>query len=118
MRQDRPDPQTLSRLRSGLLVREARSIAGLTQAQLAEAVGTKQSVISRWERGLDEPRIGTLARLLRACGLEADVAFRRLDDVDRAQVRGTMRLSPEERLVQVEQLSELVTRARPVPARA
>lgn len=118
MSPDRPDPQTLSRLRTGSLVREARTIAGMTQAELAVAVGTKQSVISRWERGLDEPRIGTLARLLGACGLEADLAFRRLDDVDRAQVRGTMRLSPRERLEQVEQLSELIATARPVPVGA
>jgi transcriptional regulator with XRE-family HTH domain len=111
---DRPDPQTLSRLRTGLLIREARTIAGLTQAELAAAVGTKQPVISRWERELDEPRIGTLARLLRACGLEGDLAFRRVDEVDRAQVRGTMRLSPQERLEQVEQLSELIASARPV----
>ncbi len=115
MPQDRPDPRTLSRLRTGLLVREARTIAGLTQAELAVAVGTKQSVISRWERGVEEPRIATLGRILRACGLEADLAFRRLDDVDRAQVRGTMRLSPSERLQQVEELSELVTTARAVP---
>ena len=114
----RPDPITLERLRAGLLIREARTLASLTQAELARLVGTQQSVVSRWERGDDEPRIATLARILRACGLEVDLAFRRLDDVDRAQIRGTLSLSPAQRLDQVEQLSRFVASAEPVRAGA
>lgn len=112
MAKDRPDPEALSRLRTRLLVREARALAGLTQAQLAERIGTKQSVVSRWERGLDEPRVGTLARILRACGLEADLAFRRLDDVDRAQLIGNLRLTADERLASVENVAEFVASTR------
>jgi transcriptional regulator with XRE-family HTH domain len=51
---------------------------------------TKQSVVSRWERGLDVPRVDTLARILHACGFEADLAFRRLDDVDRSQITAAL----------------------------
>ena len=94
---DRPDPIAISRVDTGALIREARSIAGLTQAQLAEAVGTKQSVISRWERGIDEPRISTLARIFRACGFEADLSFRRHDDVDRSQLALHLALTPGQR---------------------
>jgi transcriptional regulator with XRE-family HTH domain len=83
----------------GDLIREARQYAGLSQAELAEAVGTKQSVISRWERGRETPRADTLARLLRACGYETDIVLRPRDTgVDRAQIRSSLRMSPEARL--------------------
>ena len=94
---DRPDPIAISRVDTGGLIREARSIAGLTQAELADSVGTKQSVVSRWERGIDEPRISTLARIFRACGFEADLTFRRHDDVDRSQLALHLSLTPGQR---------------------
>ena len=54
--------------------------AGLTQVALAAAIGTTQSVISRWERGADSPRVETLVRILRACGYEPDLVLRPTDD--------------------------------------
>ncbi|HEX6311944.1 MAG TPA: helix-turn-helix transcriptional regulator [Acidimicrobiia bacterium] len=111
---DRPGTQTLSRLRAGLLIREARRYAGLTQAELAARIGTKQSVISRWERGLDAPRVDTLARILRACGFEADLTFRRHDDVDRAQLQENLDMTPAQRLQTVRNVSELAAKARRV----
>lgn len=108
---NRPDPTALSRLRTGLLIREARAAAGLKQTELAELVGTKQSVISRWERGVEEPRIGTLARLLRACGFEADIAFRRLDDVDRSQIVQHLNMTPSQRLRSLENVAAFVATA-------
>ena len=63
------------------LIREARAEARLSQAELARRIGTRQPVVSRWERGLDEPRISTLARLLRACG--RSLVSAEPDDVDR-----------------------------------
>ena len=110
---DRPDPTALSRLRTGLLIREARAAAGLKQSELAARVGTKQSVISRWERGVDEPRIGTLARLLRACGFEVDLAFRRLDDVDRAQIAQHLDMTTSQRVRSLENVAAFVASARP-----
>jgi transcriptional regulator with XRE-family HTH domain len=112
MTRDRPDRQTLSRLRPGVLVRDARRLAGLTQSELASRLGTTQSVVSRWERGLDVPRVDTLARVLQACGFEADLTFRRRDDVDRAQIIGALSQSPEDRLVTVENVTELLGLAR------
>ena len=109
---DRPDIIALSRLRTGLLIREVRRTAGFTQQQLSERVGTKQSVISRWERGVEEPRIGTLARLLRACGFEADLAFRRLDDVDQQQITEHLDMAPAQRLRSLENVAAFVASAR------
>ena len=40
-----------------------RQEKGLTQAQLAEMVGVKQSHISRWEKGTHQPNIESLLSL-------------------------------------------------------
>jgi transcriptional regulator with XRE-family HTH domain len=118
---DRPGRLTLSALGSGGLIREARRLGGLTQADLARRLGTTQSAVSNWERGRDTPRVDTLARILEACGFEADMTFRRLDDVDRTQIRENLAMTPAERLQSVRNVSKLRAKARPVerePARA
>jgi transcriptional regulator with XRE-family HTH domain len=112
MAADRPDTITLSRLDPAALIRDARRIAGITQAALAERVGTKQSVVSRWERGLEVPRVDTLARILQACGLEADLRFRRHDDVDRSQIRAQLAMTPEDRVKYFDSVVDAVTEAR------
>jgi len=121
MANDRPGRLTLSALGSGRLIREARRLGGLTQGDLARRLGTTQSAVSNWERGRDTPRVDTLARILEACGFEADMTFRRLDDVDRAQIRENLEMTPAERLESVRNVSKLRAKARPVerePARA
>jgi transcriptional regulator with XRE-family HTH domain len=121
MANDRPGRLTLSALGSGRLIREARRLGGLTQADLARRLGTTQSAVSNWERGRDTPRVDTLARILEACGFEADMTFRRLDDVDRAQIRQNLAMTPAERLQSVRNVSKLRAKARRVerePARA
>jgi transcriptional regulator with XRE-family HTH domain len=121
MANDRPGRLTLSALGSGRLIREARRLGGLTQADLARRLGTTQSAVSNWERGRDTPRVDTLARILEACGFEADMTFRRLDDVDRTQIRENLAMTPAERLQSVRNVSKLRAKARRVerePARA
>src|SRR5919198_5258160 len=54
----------------GGLVREARLRAGLTQAELADRVGTTQSAIARVERGGSAPSLARVRELVTACGLE------------------------------------------------
>lgn len=44
-------------------VRILRRRLGLTQAQLAEALRVDQSTVSRWERGIEEPRPATAGAL-------------------------------------------------------
>ena len=104
--------RTLSRLDVGNLLREARGLAGLSQAALASRLGTTQPVVSRWERGADVPRVDALARALQACGFETDLTFRRHDDVDRSQIRGQLSMTPAQRLASSEAVSELVGLAR------
>ena len=114
MTNDRPGRLTLSALGSGGLIREARRLGGLTQADLARRLGTTQSAVSNWERGRDTPRVDTLARILEACGFEADMTFRRLDDVDRTQIRENLAMTPAERLQSVRSVSKLRAKARRV----
>jgi len=46
----------------------ARRAAGLTQVQLAAAVGVPQQTISQWERGVAAPRDDRRPHLARALG--------------------------------------------------
>jgi len=50
------------------LVYNTRAEAGLTQNQLAAAMGTSQSAIAAWENGARTPGVDALERLAKACG--------------------------------------------------
>ncbi len=50
------------------LIRQARTSAGLTQADLAARAGTSQATVSAYEKGSKQPSVATLARLLAATG--------------------------------------------------
>ncbi len=61
-----------------LAIRAARQRTHLTQAKLAEKVGTTQSVIARLESGSDKrnPSLPFLARIAAACGGDLEIGFR------------------------------------------
>lgn len=63
--------------RSGQLLREARTKAGLSQAELARRAGTTQSVVSAYESASRQPSLPVLDRLVSATGLVLDVRVRR-----------------------------------------
>lgn len=46
----------------------ARKAAGMSQQQLADALGIAQQHVSRWERGERTPRIATLKRIAAVLG--------------------------------------------------
>lgn len=54
---------------------EARLKKGMTQKEIAEKVGTKQSVISRLESGRANPSIAFLKRLAQALNVHLEVRF-------------------------------------------
>jgi len=54
----------------GKRVAALRSLADLTQAQLAEKVGVAVETVSRLERGVTVPGVETLARMAQAMGFE------------------------------------------------
>jgi DNA-binding XRE family transcriptional regulator len=49
--------------------------AGLTQAQAAELVGTKQPSIARLERGQTQPSVEFLSRIAAALGMRLELRF-------------------------------------------
>lgn len=51
----------------------ARSLAGLTQSEVAQRMGTTQSVIARLESGKQAPSLRTVQRYARALGGRAVV---------------------------------------------
>lgn len=60
---DQFDADSLA-FRLGVMLKEARVEANLTQEELAEKTGTKKSYISRIERGLSDIQISTYFKLI------------------------------------------------------
>ena len=85
------------------LIRNTRREAGLTQAQLAERMGAKQSVVARLEGRNSNPTLETLERALEAMGRELALeAVERPSNVDETLIAGNLRLTPAERLATFE----------------
>jgi transcriptional regulator with XRE-family HTH domain len=99
------------------LIRDARRRAGLSQRELARRSGTAQSVVARIERGQTDPSTRTLARLVSAAGFELEAKLRAtlvadthmLDDIARI-----LTLTPEQRLLEVRNVSRFLSAARRV----
>jgi uncharacterized protein len=101
---------------AGDILADARTRAGISQRELARKARTAQSVVARIELGETSPSWTTLARLLKAAGFRLSTDLRRvtvdpslLDDVSRI-----LRLTPEERLREVAQVSRFISAARRV----
>jgi transcriptional regulator with XRE-family HTH domain len=98
-----------------LLLRRARSLAGLTQRELARRAATSQSVVARIERGQTSPSAATLARVLAAAGFElrAELVPRPVPGThvleDMARI---LALTPEDRLREMHNLSRFEVSAR------
>ena len=99
------------------LLRQARTRAGLSQRALARRAGTAQSVIARIEKGQTSPTWETLERLLEAADLDIYAQLEPRVVVGShmlAEVVGIMRMTPEQRLEEVKNLSEFLANARRV----
>ena len=60
----------------GVLLRQARQEAGLTQEQLATLMHTKKTAISRLENRAGDIRLSTLRKAARALGKELEVKLK------------------------------------------
>lgn len=65
----------LEKLEPGYQVARLRIKLGLTQAQLAEMVGTKQPSIARLESGASSPSLSFLEKVAAALGSEIKINF-------------------------------------------
>jgi transcriptional regulator with XRE-family HTH domain len=89
----------------------------MSQRELAHKARTAQSVVARIELGETTPGLRTLTHLLRAAGFTLSTDLVRLPRVDRSMlddVPRILRLSPEERLREVAQVSRFIAAARRV----
>ncbi|MFY9224268.1 MAG: helix-turn-helix transcriptional regulator [Blastocatellia bacterium] len=59
----------------GVLLKELREEAGLTQQQLAEKLNTKKSAISRIESHAEDIRLTTLQRYANALGKKLEISI-------------------------------------------
>lgn len=60
----------------GVLLKEARESVGVTQEELATAIHTKKSVISRLENQASNARVSTLRKVAQALGKELIIELR------------------------------------------
>lgn len=88
-------------MRGGVLIREARRRAGLSQAQLAERMGTSQSTVARWETGRQMPRFDTVGRAVRACGFDLTVGITPADDQTETLLDDYLDMSVEQRVARL-----------------
>lgn len=56
----------------GEQIKEARKAAGLTQAQLAEAIGVSRVQVTYYERGTQWPNVQRLVKICKTLGASAD----------------------------------------------
>jgi transcriptional regulator with XRE-family HTH domain len=66
----------------GERIRARRKALGLKQREIAQALGIEQSEVSRWERGVHEPRGKNRARLCDVLGVTVDYLYRRPEEND------------------------------------
>src|SRR5437879_2711382 len=62
-------------MKAASLLREARTAAGLSQAERAQRAGVTQSVISVYAAGRRQPSVPTLTALIAATGYELDLSI-------------------------------------------
>lgn len=85
---------------SGMLIREARLLAGLSQGELGERVGRDRAQIARWERDAVQPSFETIRELVRACGYDLTLGLTPYepDEREAEQIRKRLLRSPQERM--------------------
>jgi transcriptional regulator with XRE-family HTH domain len=99
------------------LVRDARVQAGMTQRALARRARTAQSVVARIELNETSPSWTTLTRILAAAGFRVSPGLVRIPKLDRSElddIPRILRLTPEERLLEVARVSRFISAARRV----
>ena len=93
------------------VIQKTRQRAGLTQADLAQRVGTTQSAISRLENGRVRPSIETIERLAKACGATLELRLR-TPEAPTAEFESSLSLTPAGRLDQLIRAVQFVVEGR------
>lgn len=88
---------------AGSLIWQARTAAGLSQAELAAAAGTSQTAISEYENSRRQPTLPALLKLIEAAGQELRLRLTDKDDHDEVLAEIEDHLSPAERAARIAQ---------------
>ena len=96
----------------GMLVREARRRARVSQAELARRIGTTQSAIARLERGKTEPSLKRIQEILRALRLDLRVGIVPLDDSNWLDAKANLDLDVDARVRQNQRILRAAREAR------
>lgn len=54
----------------GTIIEKAQASSGMNQVQLEKAAGVSKGTISHIKNGKHDPQIGTVLKIMRACGWE------------------------------------------------
>ena len=60
----------------GVILRQAREEAGLTQEELANRVGTRKTAISRMENHAEDIKLSTIQKVAKALGKSLEISLR------------------------------------------
>ncbi|MDP2711787.1 MAG: helix-turn-helix transcriptional regulator [Solirubrobacteraceae bacterium] len=104
--------------RAAAMVREARQVAGLTQAELAARLGIGQSAIAKLERDGSNPTVETLDRTLRATGHRLQMIAPAWGGIDEGLIRQALERAPAERIKSVERMHHEMRRLQTAAARS
>ncbi|MGH3112894.1 MAG: helix-turn-helix transcriptional regulator [Gaiellaceae bacterium] len=85
---------------SGMIIREARLRARLSQAELGSLVGRDRAQLARWESDAVQPAFETLNELVEACGFALDFVLRprERDPAQDARLSKSVVRSPQDRV--------------------
>lgn len=116
------DLEAASRTALASAIRTTRETAGLTQTQLAELAGLDQAKVSRYERGVNEPPLGSLLAIDEACSQPRGTTLRLAQLIDQpadaeAAIVSDPSLEPEHTQALLT-FYRLATAARPSKGRA
>jgi transcriptional regulator with XRE-family HTH domain len=88
-------------------MRQARRRAGISQRELARRVGTKQSVIARWESLVTSPTVESVSSVALATGFALELRLTNIDpDLERVLTE-QLRRTPAERVASAVNLARL-----------
>jgi transcriptional regulator with XRE-family HTH domain len=89
------------------LLRQARSEAGLTQAEVARRLGVSQGAVAKLERPGANPTVATLDNALQSFGRRLVLSARPKRGIDETLVAQQLRLTHQQRLEQLERMYEV-----------
>jgi transcriptional regulator with XRE-family HTH domain len=84
-------------------LKQLRKKAGLTQAQLAEAIGTSQAAVAHYEMGIKAPELAKLPAISKALGVSVADLFKEEPGGSQA---AKVRVSPNRRAIKLQKAFE------------